>query len=475
MNFLDYLNYSKDEQILCLTNKDGIQIYETNYFELLMKLDPFRVGLTGDVYKAKMFYNSQILAFSIIETQAADNKQQLILYNESKIKKHSLVIYDLKNFEIIGKITMKNFVEINDFLITKYFIIIMIENKNKSLLFKTSNLEYFKTITNVESGNIAYSDDYHSIQRPSKKKNKNAKDTKEAEKTEKNVEKKQNKCVIAYQDFTNKKNIVLSEFLFDKDNTKILGVKTRNIEIEFNSTGLKYVGLVSSYLIVSSTVGNKVHMYDIETGKFKYCLFLGNFPYEISGLDLDVKQKILSIVTNNKYLKLYKLNKLSKQCKCYSHNDEKVSMNEERGVFDKFKHKLGMGRNDFLCRYKVNMTVFDMKDNITLVLFDKSCNDMIFVSQSNKNVKKLKFDRKKSKDMIVSFELTLPKYTVNKNDFRTMSLIIEEEKENKKKQEKERKEGGDDRHMFDDDDVDEEEAKKKNEIKDEKNEEEKKE
>jgi hypothetical protein len=63
MNFLDYLNYSKDEQIVCLTNKDGIQIYETNHFELLMKLDPFRVGLTGDVYKAKMFYNSQILAF----------------------------------------------------------------------------------------------------------------------------------------------------------------------------------------------------------------------------------------------------------------------------------------------------------------------------------------------------------------------------------------------------------------------------
>jgi len=86
-----------------------------------------------DVYKAKMLYNSQIIAFTIIETQAADTKQQILLYNESKIKKHSLVIYDMKNYEIIGKITMKEFVEINDFLITKYFIIIMIENKNKAL------------------------------------------------------------------------------------------------------------------------------------------------------------------------------------------------------------------------------------------------------------------------------------------------------------------------------------------------------
>ena len=475
MNFLDYIDYSKDEQIICLTNQEGIQIYDTKNFELLMKLDPFRVGLSGDVYKAKIFYNTQIIGFTIIETQSADSKSQLILYNDSKIKKHSLIIYDLKNYEIIGRITMKNFVEINDFLITKYFIIIMIENKNKALLFKTSNLEYVKTISNVELGNVAYTDDYIKPHKTSKKKSKNAK---EAEKP-KEPEPKKHQCVIAYQDFTNKKNIVLMEFLFDDDDTKILGVKSRNIEIEFNSTGLKYVGFISSYLIVSSAVGNKVHMYDASSGEFQYCLFLGNFPYEISGLHLDNKQKILSIVTNNKYLKLYKLNKLSKQCKCYSHNDEKVSMNEERGVFDKFKHKLGMGRNDFLCRYKVNISVFDMKDNKTLIFFDKACNDSLYVIQLNKNVKKLKFDRKKSKEMNVLMELTLPKYTINKNDIRAMSLIIEEEKENKKRRESQKqllKEKGEKQHhMFDDDDVDEEEAKKIEEKKEENKPEEKKE
>ena len=472
MNFLDYIDYSKDEQLICLNNKEGIQIYDTKNFELLMKIDPFRVGLTGDVYKSKVFYNSQILAFSIIETQSADSKQQLILYNDSKIKKHSLVIFDLKNYEIIGKITMKNFVEINDFLITKYFIIIMIENKNKALLFKTSNLQYFKTLSNVELGKVAYSDDYFPVQKSSKKKGKNAK---EAQKP-KPVEEPKHQCVIAYQDATNKKNCVLMEFLFDETDTKILGVKNINIEIEFNSTGLKYVGFNSSYLIVSSAVGNKIHMYDVSSGKFQYCLFLGNFPYEISGLHLDNKLKILSIVTNNKYLKLYKLNKLSKQCKCYSHNDEKVSMNEERGVFDKFKHKLGMGRNDFLCRYKVNMNVFDMKDNKTLIFFDKSCNDALYVVQLNKNVKKLKFDRKKSKEMNVLMELTLPKYTVNKNDIRAMSMIIEEEKEDRKRKESLKpiiKDTDQKHHMFDDDDVDEEEAKKIEEKGEEKTEEKK--
>ena len=91
MNYLDYICYSNDEELICLTNKDGIHLYDTTNFQLLMKLDPFRVGLTGDVYKAKIFNNSQLIAFSIIETQSADSKQQLILYNDSKIQNHAQI------------------------------------------------------------------------------------------------------------------------------------------------------------------------------------------------------------------------------------------------------------------------------------------------------------------------------------------------------------------------------------------------
>ena len=151
-------------------------------------------------------------------------------------------------------------------------------------------------------------------------------------------------------------------------------------------------------------------------------------------------------------------------------------MNEERGVFDKFKHKLGVGRNDFLCRHKVNLKVFDMKDNKTLIFFDKNTNDSLYIVQLNKNVRKLKFDRKKSKDMVVLEELTLPKYSINKNDVRAMSLYIEEEKENKKNENRKEVKETEDHHMYDDDDIDEEEAKKNKEKKEEeKNDENKKE
>ena len=66
----------------------------------------------------------------------------------------------MKNYEIIGKIAMKDSVEINDFLITKFFIIIKLEHINKVLLFKTANLTYFKTLENIDLGNIAYDDEY---------------------------------------------------------------------------------------------------------------------------------------------------------------------------------------------------------------------------------------------------------------------------------------------------------------------------
>ena len=193
---------------------------------------------------------------------------------------------------------------------------------------------------------------------------------------------------------------------------------------------MKYIGLISSYLIASSAYGNKVHIYDLLTGRFKYCLILGNFPYEISGISLDNKQKIISIITNNKYLRLYKLNKLSTQCNCNLHLDEEISLDEERGVMDKLKHKMAIGRNDFLCRCKININSFDIQYNKTLINFDKKCNDSVYVIQLNKNVKKIKFDRKKTKDMIIQEEITLPSYSINENIIKKIQKKEKEIKNN---------------------------------------------
>ena len=137
-------------------------------------------------------------------------------------------------------------------------------------------------------------------------------------------------------------------------------------------------------------------------------------------------------------------------------------MNEERGVFDKFKHKLGVGRNDFLCRFKVNVKEFDMKDNKTLILFDRKRNDLVYIIQLNKTVKELLFDRKKNKDMSLVKNTVLKEPSANHNKEKNLS------EEHVEKEVNENKESGHNHHMYDDDDLDEEEAKKNGEKKEEK-------
>ena len=403
----DYINLSNDKEIICLSNLDGIHFYDIINFQLLFKLNPLRIGLVGIASKCKIFYNSQIIAFIIIENLFSSSKdEQLIILSEKK--RQSLVLYDMKNYEIIGKIAMKDSVEINDFLITKFFIIIKLEHINKVLLFKTANLTYFKTLENIDLGTIAYDDEYFF------KRKKNIFDEENISNIE--YKNKMNKCILAYKDNKNERNIIRHQFVFNEDKTQVLGDRKKNVELELNTSGIKYLGLISSFLIVSSAFGNKIHIYDLLTGFFKYCLILGNFPYDISEIHLDNKKKIISIITNNKYLKLYKLNKLRKKCNCGFHPDSDISKTEERGIFAKFKHKLGYGRDDFLCRFKVNEKDFDMKYNSTLIYFDKNDNknNSLYVFQLNKNCKKLKFDRKKEKDMLVIEELTLPDYSINK-------------------------------------------------------------
>ena len=403
----DYINLSNDKEIICLSNLDGIHFYDIINFQLLFKLNPLRIGLVGIASKCKIFYNSQIIAFIIIENLFSSSKdEQLIILSEKK--RQSLVLYDMKNYEIIGKISMKDSVEINDFLITKFFIIIKLEHINKVLLFKTANLTYFKALENIDLGTIAYDDEYFF------KRKKNIFDEENISNIE--YKNKMNKCILAYKDNKNERNIIRHQFVFNEDKTQVLGDRKKNVELELNTSGIKYLGLISSFLIVSSAFGNKIHIYDLLTGFFKYCLILGNFPYDISEIHLDNKKKIISIITNNKYLKLYKLNKLRKKCNCGFHPDNDISKTEERGVFAKFKHKLGVGRDDFLCRFKVNEKDFDMKYNSTLIYFDKNDNknNSLYIFQLNKNCKKLKFDRKKEKDMLVIEELTLPDYSINK-------------------------------------------------------------
>ena len=81
ITFYDYMTYSKDEELICRTTQKGLNIYYTKNFDLLFKLDPFRIGLTGDITKVKLFFNTKIIAFSIVESHNVKSKEEELLYN----------------------------------------------------------------------------------------------------------------------------------------------------------------------------------------------------------------------------------------------------------------------------------------------------------------------------------------------------------------------------------------------------------
>ena len=83
----DYINLSNDKEIICLSNLDGIHFYDIINFQLLFKLNPLRIGLVGIASKCKIFYNSHIIAFIIIENLFSSSKdEQLIILSEKKDK-----------------------------------------------------------------------------------------------------------------------------------------------------------------------------------------------------------------------------------------------------------------------------------------------------------------------------------------------------------------------------------------------------
>ena len=109
-----------------------------------------------------------------------------------------------------------------------------------------------------------------------------------------------------------------------------------------------------------------------------YCIaFLGDFPYDLSGIRLNNDKTILSIITNNKYVKLFKLDQVSKKCACLWHDDLKVSFTKKRSIFDVIKHKINSGKTPLLCKYKINYEEKDQLRNESIVIFDEQNNEIM--------------------------------------------------------------------------------------------------
>ena len=233
---------------------------------------------------------------------------------------------------------------------------------------------------------------------------------KEHEKNENLNKQNEHFCILAYQDYKNKKEVVLIEYKLDSSRKNILDHRKRTFIPNFNAVGVKFIYLIESYLLISSNIGNKLHIYDVSNFKLLHCIFLGDFPYDLTGIRLNNDKTIISVITNNKYIKLYKLNLLSKKCLCLSHDDTKVSFNKKRNIFEVIKHKINSGITPFWCKFKINFDDNDQMNNDSVVIFDENNNRLLYVVQKNCTLKKFDFDPSRPNNMRLSKTMKLSEF-----------------------------------------------------------------
>ena len=415
MEYKENISCTDDGQIICITTKYGILLFETTKLAFELKIDSLPNEITNKISNCKLLCNTRILGFIYHEKNKEENN--LKEENKKDLRKRSssrnliendetLVIIDIEYNKILGRIKIKG--KIDDYELTKNFIIIKKKALNKVFLFKTITLEYFMTIDNVNLGKIRYNENIK-IEGLNKINNKNnlintdsidtsssTKDNDSDNNLNKIINENQSEtnhfCMLAYQDFKNKREVVLIEYMLDNSRKNILNHRKRTFIPNFNAVGVKFIYLIESYLLISSNIGNKVHIYDVHNFTLLHCIFLGDFPYDLSGIRLNNDKSILSIITNNKYIKLFKLNQVSKKCTCLWHDDTKVSFTKKRSIFDVIKHKINSGKTPILCKYKINYEEKDQMNNDSIVIFDENNNGIMWVIQKNCSLKKFIFD-----------------------------------------------------------------------------------
>lgn len=415
MEYKENISCTDDGQIICITTKYGILLFETTKLAFELKIDSLPNEIINKISNCKLLCNTRILGFIYHEKNKEENNLKEEKKNDLRKRSSSrnliendetLVIIDIEYNKILGRIKIKG--KIDDYELTKNFIIIKKKALNKVFLFKTITLEYFMTIDNVNLGKIRYNENIK-IEGLNKINNKNnlintdsidtsssTKDNDSDNNLNKIINENQSEtnhfCMLAYQDFKNKREVVLIEYMLDNSRKNILNHRKRTFIPNFNAVGVKFIYLIESYLLISSNIGNKVHIYDVHNFTLLHCIFLGDFPYDLSGIRLNNDKSILSIITNNKYIKLFKLNQVSKKCTCLWHDDTKVSFTKKRSIFDVIKHKINSGKTPILCKYKINYEEKDQMNNDSIVIFDENNNGIMWVIQKNCSLKKFIFD-----------------------------------------------------------------------------------
>ena len=324
----------------------GFRIYETKTYKQVSSSDDINKYGVGDIYNCTTLYNSQIVVF---------------MFN-NKEKRNGVFFFDDGRKTKIGCVVMTE--EIEKFFVSHKIFALFPKNKSKVLLFEMKTLKYITTVNDVYKHSLNHAE---------------------------NLKTERNKITLAHISSLNKNYMKIIVYLTNDKSGTISKKMTMSINTNFNA--IQTLELLSDFIIVSSSCGNKIHLYSLKDFSLMYCLFLGNFAYELGNFSVDKKNKFLMLSTNNKYIKMFKLKDLKENnediCSCDDHDDDEVDHNPRKSI-SFFLQKMLVDTTQMHCRYRYDSKVEN------LAMFDPESDDKFNIIESNGEVKVVNFNRKKS-------------------------------------------------------------------------------
>ena len=255
---INNIKFNQDYTLLILATSKGFRIFTTNTFNLIHQIRK-EINEIGNLSIANVLYKSPLIFFVGNELNNNWKENELILWDDSK---------NLK----IAQIKLKD--KIIDFNLTKN--VISVFSSNKIYIFELITFNLVKIIDGLNINNKLFTYNIYDM--------------------------------IAYTTFKNKTEINIKTINYNK-NHKLESIYNRNFKVNFENIQAIQISHSGQYIFVSSILGNKIHIYYVQNGNLKICIYLGNNISLIDNIDFSYsKESKILFVKEMKKICLFSIN-----------------------------------------------------------------------------------------------------------------------------------------------------------------------
>ena len=273
---INNIRYNQDYSLFTLATSKGYKIFSTKYLTQVHE-ETNKVRDFGDLSIVMTYFRSNIVFFTFTKNNEIYTTKELIIFDDFSQNK-------------ISSFKSKN-ENISDFYVGKNEIYIVLETKIIIIELLTFKIIYI--IENIFSNYKLYSFNLY-----------------------------------GYLAFTKKeeKYKVYIKILNNEEN-KIVSIKNQFIKPSFEYIQGIQLSPSGKFIAISSTFGNKIHIYYIDSLNLKECFYLGNEINDIIKMSFPLKEDNLLIQINNQKFRVFGFSDILEEqfkCICFKHKNEEL-------------------------------------------------------------------------------------------------------------------------------------------------------